>query len=187
MMIEHELIVLLRQKFDKVIEIVEEDFATVRVGRAKPSLIENLSVAAYGGRMRLMEVASITAPDPNMLIVSPYDKSIMREIEKAIQDSEMQLSPAVSGDIIRIVIPSLTQERRIDFVKLLKQKTESGKVMLRQARQDVKEKIDALKERKEVSEDDIFILLEQLDKITGEFNEKIDEMSRQKEEEVMAV
>lgn len=187
MVIEHELIALLRQKFAKVIDLVEEDFATVRVGRAKPSLIENVGVMAYGGRMRLVELASITAPDPNMLIVSPYDKSIMKDIEKAIQDSEMQLSPAVSGDIVRIVIPSLTQERRLDFVKLLKQKTESGKVMLRQARQDVKEKIDALKERKEVSEDDIFMLLEQLDKITGEFNEKIDEMSRLKEEEIMAV
>jgi ribosome recycling factor len=185
--IEHELITLLRQKFSKVIEIVEEDFGTVRVGRAKPSLIENLGVMAYGSRMRLMELATISAPDSNMLIVSPFDKSIMRDIEKAIQTSEMQLSSAVSGDIIRIVIPSLTQERRIDFVKLLKQKTESGKVMLRQARQDVKEKIDALKERKEVSEDDIFMLLEQLDKITGELNEKVDEMSRMKEEEIMSV
>jgi len=184
---DHELIGLLKQKFAKVIEIVEEDFASVRVGRAKPSLIENLGVMAYGGRMRLMEVATINAPDSNMLTVTPYDKSIMREIEKAIADSEMQLSPAVSGDMIRIVIPSLTQERRLDFVKLLKQKTESGKVMLRQARQDVKEKIDALKERKEVSEDDIFMLLEQLDKITGEMNEKIEEMSRAKEEEIMAV
>ncbi|HSV94531.1 MAG TPA: ribosome recycling factor [Spirochaetia bacterium] len=187
MVIEHELITLLRQKFAKVIENVEEDLATVRVGRAKPSLIENLGVMAYGSRMRLMEVASITAPDPNMLIVSPYDKSLMRDIEKAISDSEMQLSPAVSGDIIRIVIPSLTQERRLDFVKLLKQKSESGKIMLRQVRQDIKEKIDDLKERKEVSEDDIFMLLEQLDKITGEFNEKVEEMGREKEEEVMAV
>ena len=115
MVIEHELITLLRQKFAKVIENVEEDFETVRVGRAKPSLIENLGVLAYGGHMRLMEVASISAPDSNMLIVSPYDKSLMREIEKAIADSEMKLSPAVSGDIIRIVIPSLTQERRLDF------------------------------------------------------------------------
>jgi ribosome recycling factor len=187
MVIEHELIQLLRQKFTKVLEIVEEDFETIRVGRAKPSLIENLGVMAYGGRMRLMELATISAPDPNMLIVSPFDKSIMRDIEKAIADSEMQLSPAVSGDMIRIVIPSLTQERRLDFVKLLKQKSESGKVMLRQARQDIKEKIDALKERKEVSEDDIYMLLEQLDKITGEFNEKIEEMSRSKEEEIMAV
>lgn len=187
MIIEHELITLLRQKFERVLQNVEEDFETVRVGRAKPSLIENLGVMAYGGRMRLMEVATISAPDPNMLIVSPFDKSLMREIEKAIAESEMQLSPAVSGDIIRIVIPSLTQERRLDFVKLLKQKSESGKVMLRQARQDIKEKIDALKERKEVSEDDIFMLLEQLDKITGEMNEKVEEMSRVKETEIMSV
>jgi len=187
MVIDHELITLLKQKFAKVLEVVDEDFGTVRVGRAKPDMIENIPVLAYGGRMRLVEVATISAPDPNMLIVSPYDKNLMRDIEKAIQESEMQLSPAVSGDIIRIVIPALTQERRLDFVKLLKQKTESGKVMLRQARQDVKEKIDALKEQKTVSEDDIFMLHEQLDKITGEMNEKVDEMSRVKEEEIMAV
>ncbi len=187
MVIEHELITLLRQKFAKVIENVEEDFATVRVGRAKASLVENVGVMAYGTRMRLVELATITAPDPNLLIVTPFDRSNIAAIEKAIAESEMQLSPAVSGDMIRIVIPALTQERRIDYVKLLKQKTESGKVMLRQARQDVKEKIDALKERDDVSEDDIYMLLEQLDKITGEFNEKVDEMSRVKEEEIMSV
>lgn len=186
-MIEHELIKLLRQKLDKVIENVEEDFATVRVGRAKASLVENLGVMAYGTRMRLVELATITVPDANLLIVTPFDRSNLAAIEKAVAESEMQLSPAVSGDMIRIVIPPLTQERREDFVKLLKQKTESGKVMLRQARQDVKEKIDALKEKKEVSEDDIFMLLEQLDKITSEQNEKIEEMSRVKETEIMAL
>lgn len=186
-MIEHELIKLLRQKLDKVIENVEEDFATVRVGRAKASLVENLGVMAYGTRMRLVELATITVPDANLLIVTPFDRSNLAAIEKAVAESEMQLSPAVSGDMIRIVIPPLTQERREDFVKLLKQKTESGKVMLRQARQDIKEKIDSLKEKKEVSEDDIFMLLEQLDKVTGEYGEKIEVMSRNREEEVMAV
>lgn len=186
-MLEHELIQLLKQKFAKVIENTEEDFATVRVGRAKPDLVENISVSAYGSRMRLVEVATIAAPDTNMIVITPFDKSLIREIEKAIGESEMQLSPAVSGDIIRIVIPPLTQERRMDFVKLLKQKTESAKIMLRQARQDVKEKIDALKERDDVSEDDIYMLLADLDKLTGEFNEKIDAMSRAKEDEIMAV
>lgn len=187
MVVEHELITLLRQKYAKVLENVEEDFATVRVGRAKASLIENVGVMAYGTRMRLVELATIQAPDANLLTVTPFDRTNLAAIEKAIAESEMQLSPAVSGDMIRIVIPPLTQERREDFVKLLKQKTESGKVMLRQARQDVKEKIDALKERKEVSEDDIYMLLEQLDKITGEYNEKIEEMARAKEDEIMAI
>ncbi len=180
-----DLIVLLKQKFNKVIENTEEDFATVRVGRAKPDLIENLMVPAYGGWMKLMELASISAPDSNLLVVSPYDKSLMGPIEKAISDSEMRLSPSVSSDIIRIVLPALTQERRLDFVKLLKQKTESAKVLLRQARQDVKEKIDALKESKTVSEDQIFSLLEQLDKITNEFGSKVEQMANKKEEEVM--
>ncbi len=180
-----DLIVLLKQKFNKVLENTEEDFSTVRVGRAKPDLIENLSVPAYGGWMKLMELASISAPDSNLLVVSPYDKSIMGAIEKALADSEMKLSPAVSGDIIRIVLPALTQERRLDFVKLLKQKTESAKIMLRQARQDVKDKIDALKESKTVSEDEIHRLLEELDKVTAEFNNLVESMAGKKEKEIM--
>lgn len=180
-----DLIVLLKQKFTKVLENTEEDFSTVRVGRAKPDLIENLSVPAYGGWMKLMELASISAPDSNLLVVSPYDKSIMGAIEKALADSEMKLSPAVSGDIIRIVLPALTQERRLDFVKLLKQKTESAKIMLRQARQDVKDKIDALKESKTVSEDEIHRLLEELDKVTAEFNGLVESMAGKKEKEIM--
>lgn len=182
-----DLIVLLKQKFAKVIQNTEEDFATVRVGRAKVDLIEGVMVPAYGGWMKLMELASITVPDANMLVVSPYDKGLMREIEKAISDSEMKLSPAVSGDLIRIILPHLTQERRLDFVKLLKQKTESAKIMVRQARQDVKEKIDVLKESKTVSEDEIHVLLEQLDKVTSEYNEKIEQMSANKEKEIMSV
>lgn len=187
MVIEHELIKLLRQKFDKVLEIVKEDMATVRVGRAKPDLVENLPVIAYGTKMRLVELATIQAPDTNMLLITPYDRSVIRDIEKAISDSDLQLSGAVNGDSIRIVIPQLTQERRLDFVKLLKQKTESGKVMLRQARQDVKEKIDEVKEKKTESEDVVFVLHEQLDKITGEYNEKVEAMSNAKEDEIMAV
>lgn len=187
MLIEHDLINLLRQKFDKVLELVKEDMSTVRVGRAKPDMIEGLPVLAYGGKMRLVELATIQAPDTNMLVITPYDKSVIRDIEKAISDSDMQLSGAVHGDQIRIVIPSLTQERRLDFVKLLKQKTESGKIMLRQARQDVKEKIDALKESKAESEDVVFSLHEKLDKITAEYNEKVEAMSAAKEAEIMAV
>lgn len=180
-----DLIVLLKQKFTKVIENTEEDFSTVRVGRAKPDLIENVMVPAYGGWMKLMELASISAPDSNLLVVSPYDKSVMGAIEKALADSEMKLSPAVSSDIIRIALPALTQERRLDFVKLLKQKSESAKIMLRQARQDIKDKIDALKESKTVSEDEIHRLLEELDKVTADFNLKIEEMARKKESEIM--
>lgn len=184
---EHELIVSLKQKFEKVLDVVKDDMATVRVGRAKPDMVENLVVSAYGGKMRLVELASIAAPDPNMLLITPYDKSIIREIEIAISDSEMKLSGALSGESIRIVIPPLTQERRQDFVKLLKQKTESGKVMLRQARQDIREKIDELKNSKTVSEDEIYMLHEQLDKVTAEYNEKIESMSAAKEEEIMMI
>ena len=185
MQIDHELISLLKQKFEKVMEVVKDDMATVRVGRAKPDMIENLFVLAYGTKMRLVELATITAPDTNMLVITPYDRSVLRDIEKAIAESEMQLSPAVSGEQIRIVIPPLTQERRQDFVKLLHQKKESGKTLIRQARQEVKEKVDALKDQNGVSEDDIYMLHEQTDKITAEYNEKVDAMTRAKEDEIM--
>ena len=187
MILEHELIQLLRQKFDKVIENVKEDLATIRVGRAKPDMVEGITVPAYGSWMRLVELATIAVPDTNMLTVTPFDRSLMGVIEKAIGDSEMKLSPAVSGEMIRIVVPSLTQERRLDFVKLLKQKTESGKIMMRQVRQDVKEKVDALKEREDVSEDEVYKLLAELDKVTAEYNEKVEQVSRAKEMEIMAV
>lgn len=187
MQLEHELITLLRQKFEKVMEIIKEDMATVRVGRAKPDLVENVIVTAYGTKMRLVELATISAPDTNMLIISPYDRSVLRDIEKAISDSDLQLSGVVNGDQIRIVLPPLTQERRLDFVKLLNQKKESGKTLIRQARQDVKEKVDALKGKDGVSEDDIYMLNEQTDKITGDYNEKIDEMTREKEDEIMSI
>ncbi|KKU07183.1 MAG: Ribosome-recycling factor [Candidatus Collierbacteria bacterium GW2011_GWC2_45_40] len=112
MVLEHELIQLLRQKFAKVMENVEDDFSTIRVGRAKPDLVEGIMVPAYGSWMRLVEVATISAPDTNMLVITPFDRSLLGVIEKAIGDNEMKLSPAVSGELIRIVIPSLTQDKR---------------------------------------------------------------------------
>lgn len=184
---EHELIKELRSNMDLVIEAVKEDMATVRVGRAKPDLVSSVMVQAYGTRMRLQEVATIMAPDTNMLTITPFDKSLLRDIEKGISDSGLGLSGVVSGDMVRIVIPALTQERRLDFVKLLKQKAESGRVMVRQARQESKEKIDALKKQDGVSEDEIFALHDQLDKVTAEYNEKVAVMEKAREEEIMAV
>lgn len=176
-----------KQKFEKVLSVVADDLATVRTGRAKPDLVANIEVLAYGAKMKLFEVANINAPDTNMILITPWDKGLLRDIEKAISISELRLPTAVSGDSIRIVIPPLTEERRKDFVKLLHQKMESGKVMLRQARQEVKEKIDGLEDEGGISEDDIKRMLEQLQKLTDDYMVKLEELGRLKEKEIMAI
>lgn len=183
---QHELIKKLRGNLDKVIEVVAGDMATIRTGRAKPDLVSGVEVLAYGQRMKLFELASVTAPDPATIVIAPWDKSVIKDIEKAILLSELQLTPNVSGDIIRINIPSLTTERRNDFVKLLHQKVESGRVMARQVRQEVKEEIDHLKDAAGVSEDDVDRLLEQLQKTLDEYMGNIDQMGKKKEEEILS-
>lgn len=175
----------IKQKMDKVIEVVKGDLETVRVGVAKPSLVENVFIDAYGQKMRLMEVATISAPDPNQLVISPWDKSLIRSVEKSISDSDLNLTPNVSGDSVRIVIPPLTEERRQDYVKLVSQKTESGRVMVRQVRHEGREMIEKTKGQAGVSEDDIDRQLESLDKVTAEYIAKVESLAHEKELELM--
>src|SRR5688572_18539940 len=175
-----------KQKMEKVLEVVADDMATIRVGGAKASMVEHVEVEAYGPgqRMKLVELASITAPDPQQIVISPWDKSTVRAIEKAIIDSDLNLMPNVNGEIIRIIVPPLTEERRQDFVKLLHQKLESGRVMLRGVRQELKEEIE-VKKGPGVSEDDITRELEDLQKLVDEYTAKLESMAKAKEEEIM--
>lgn len=183
----NDLLDELDKRLDKVLEVVDGDLGTVRTGRAKPDLVSNLPVLAYGQRMKLFELATISAPDPGLLVIAPWDKSVLPDIEKAIMVSELSLSPNVSGEVIKIAIPTLTEERRLDFVKLVHQKIESGKVMIRQVRQEIKEKIDDLKGSSGISEDDIDRMLEQLQKKIEEYGVKVEEKGKVKEAEIMAV
>lgn len=134
-----------------------------------------------------MEVASISAPDPNQIVISPWDKSVIKDIEKGIIEANLGFMPNVSGEVIRIVVPPLTEERRRDFVKLVGQKLESGRVMLRGVRQEGREEIEKLEEEAGVSEDDVKRLYEELDKLTGEYNDRLEQMAQEKEAEVMRV
>ncbi len=172
---------------DKVLQVIRDDMATVRTGRAKPSLVENVSVEAYGSRMRLMEVAMISAPDSNLITVSPWDKSLMQAVEKAIASAGLNLSPVVDGDQIRIVIPSLTQERREEMVRLIKQKCEGGKQMLRDVRQKYKKMIEDSKGQPGVSEDNIAADLKKLQDQTDAFTAKLEQLTKEKEVELMQV
>ena len=181
---QHPLIAKLHTNLDKVLEVVAGDMATIRTGRAKPDLVSGIEVLAYGQRMKLFELASVSAPDPSTIVIAPWDKSVLKDVEKAILLSELALTPNVSSDIIRINIPPLTAERRNDFVKLLHQKVESGRVMARQVRLEIKAEIDRLKDSAGVSEDDIDRLLEQLQKVLDEYMGKIEAMGKKKEEEI---
>lgn len=184
---EEDLLAKARDEMDAVIEMVTGDLATVKTGRAKPDLLERIQVEAYDTRMSLLELATISAPDPRLLLVQPWDESIIANIEKAIATSELNLNPNVDGNVIRIPIPVLTEERREELVKLVGQKVESGKVLLRQARQDIKKEIEGLEGQPGVSEDDIHRMMEELEKITEEFVKKVEELGEQKKGELMTV
>ncbi len=175
-----------KNKMQKAVEVLHTDFGTVRSGRANPGLVENISVEAYEGTyMKVLELASISASDAQTLVVSPYDKSIIGKVQRGIEDANIGISPVVSGDIIRIVLPPLSEERRKEFVKLINQKAESGKVMIRQIRQDAMGEIK--KQEKELSEDETKRLEKEVQKLTDEFIGVIDRMRVEKEKELMTI
>lgn len=177
----------LNQKFDKALDHIKKDLGSLRTGKASVQLLDPVTVDAYGTKMKVAELANVSAPDPNMIVVSPWDKSILGDLEKAIASASLNVHPVVDGDIIRIVIPPLTEERRKEMVKILKQKIEAGKVMFRNIRIDAKKDIDNQKDEEGVSEDDVQADMEELDKILKEYTIKLEEVSKKKETELMTV
>lgn len=175
------------QKFEKTIAHLQQEFGTLRTGKASPSLLDPVLVDAYGTKMKVSELANVSAPDANMLIVSPWDKSLLETLEKAIASASLNINPVVDGDMIRIVVPSLTEERRKEMVKILHQKAEGGKVMLRNIRTDSKKEIEDQKGDDGVSEDDIKAEIEELDKMVKEYTVKLEELVKKKEVDLMTV
>ena len=176
-----------RGEMDSVIDIVREDLGTVKTGRAKPDLISQVQVEVYNSRMPLFELAIISAPDPQLLVVRPWDETVIENVERAISKSELNLNPVVDGSLIRIAIPALTEERREEMVTLVHQKLESGRVLLRQVRQETKKEIEAKKGSPGVSEDDIHLWMEDLEDLVKEYLEKIKELGKTKEEELLTI
>lgn len=175
------------QKFEKTIAHLQQELGSLRTGKATPSLLDSVLVDAYGTKMRVNELANVSAPDPNMLIVSPWDKSLLETLEKSIASASLNLNPIVDGDMIRIVVPALTEERRKEMVKVLHQKIEGGKVMLRNIRTDAKKEIEDQDGSEGVSEDDIKAEIEELDKMVKEYTVKLDELAKKKETDLMTV
>lgn len=175
------------QKVDKAKTHLRQDLSTLRTGRATTQLLDPVVVEAYGTQLKIHEVANISAPDAHMLIVSPWDKSLMANVEKAIGSAGLNLSPVVDGQVIRIVVPALTEERRKELVKVLHQKIEAGRVMLRTIRTDTKKDIEQMKSESGVSEDQIKTWIEQLETKTKAVLSELDTWASEKEAELMTI
>lgn len=174
-------------KLEKALDHTKQELSTLRTGKATPQLLDPVQVEAYGTLMRISEVANISAPDSNLLMVTPWDKSLLAAIEKGIAAANLNLNPVVDGDIIRIVIPQLTEERRKEMVKLLHQKAEAARTMLRGLRTDTKKEIDYQEGESGISEDDIHRDLEQLDKTFQKYIDLLDEIVQAKETDLMKI
>lgn len=178
-----------KTRMQKVLEVLKADLATVRTGRAAPSLVENIVINAYGGtqKLRVLELATIGALDPQTLVITPFDASIINEIQKGIQETNVGLNPVVDGQIMRISIPPLSQERREELVSLVRQKLEGGRIQVRQVRHEAMEGIKKKFNNKEISEDDLIRFEKEVQKLTDDTIAEIDALSKRKEEELMTV
>ena len=179
----------IRSKMQSSLDIVASDIAGIRTGRATPALVENIVCPAYGGtqRLKVVELATITAPDPTQIIINPWDKSIIGDIRKGITEANIGMNPSIDGEIIRITMPPLTTEDREKYIKLLSTKLENGKVIIRQVRADEMHEIKKKFEAKEMTEDEKFGNEKKLQEITDEYVGKIEEMGEKKKAELLQI
>jgi len=182
-----QILVNLKSRLAQAVEVVKKDLASVRTGRAKPSIVEDVKVEAYGTIMTVRELATIAAPDPSLITISPWDKSLTGAIATGVNKAGLNLNAMVDGDVIKIAIPALTQERREELVKLVHQKVESGRVMGRNIRGEIKGEIEKQEGSAGVSEDSIKSWLEQMQKQIEGFMEQMDTLGKEKEKELMTL
>ena len=173
-----------RAGMDKDIAHVKHEFASVRSGKASPNMLDTVRVEVYGQQMQLNQVATINAPDPRALIVTPFDKSQTKVIEKAIRDAELGLEPSAQGAIIRVPLPAMNEQRRKELVKVVHKYAEDGRIAIRHARTHARE---VLKKLNGVSEDDVKHAEKDLQKLHDDFIHKVDELIKAKEAEIMEV
>ena len=172
------------EQFNKVIERLKEDLNSIRTNRATPAILENIQIEVYGSRMPLAQLASIQAPEPKMLTVEPWDKNIIKNIEKAIQSASLGLNLVNEGTFLRITIPPMTEETRRELVKVLSDKLEHARQAIRGIRDNIKDEINKAEKTKEISEDNKFKLIEELDEMTRDYNDKAKKVAESKEEEI---
>jgi len=176
-----------KELFDSAVEHYKKDISSLRTGRATPAIVEDVMVEAYGMRQPLKAVASISVLDAKTLSVEPWDKSIVGAVDTALRNSSLGFNPVNDGRVIRIPLQSLSTERRAELVKVLHQKTEAAKIAVRKVREEVKAAIDKAEKNKEMSEDEKFNQLDELEKKVKEYNERIKVISEEKEKEINTI
>ena len=176
-----------KARMEKALDAMRREFSTVRTGKASPALLEHVRVEAYETHMPLEQLATISAPEPRLLVVQPYDKGLMGVIEKAIQSSDLGLNPSNDGTLIHVPIPQLNEERRQELVKVLHKMAEEGKVSIRAARHAVNDDIKKEMKSGDVAEDEGHKLLDEVQEMTDDYVEKVDTLLKAKEAEVMEV
>lgn len=175
-----------KKDFDSALEHAKTEIAAIRTGRAHSSMVEDIQVDYMGSRLRVKELATINTPEPRVIFIQPWDKQAIPNIEKSIKESNLGLNPVTDSSGIRLNIPPLTEERRKEFIKLLHQKIEWEKVRIRQIREDVLKKVQAEVKEKKARDDDLFKAKDELQKIMNDLNQKLDDLTKKKEQELMS-
>ncbi len=175
------------ERMKKTLEVLEDQLRSIRTGRASPALVERVMVEYYGVPTPLNQLAVISAPEPQLLTIRPYDPSSLDAIERAIMSSDLGLNPSNDGKIIRLVIPSLTQERREELVRLVNRRVEEAKVALRNIRREALERLRGMEKEKEISEDDFFRARDDLQDLIDRYAEKAEELGKRKSKEILEV
>jgi len=177
----------LKENMDKALEALEKSFGRVRTGRASLALLDGIKVDYYGSSTPLNQMATLSVPESRMIVIAPWDSSVITLIEKAIQKSDLGLTPSNDGKVIRLAVPALTEERRKELVKQVKKMTEESKVKIRNIRRDANEQFKGLKKDSTISEDELFTHQDEVQKITDQYIERLDALFEAKEKEITVI
>lgn len=180
-----EIMAEMREKMEKTAEVLDQEYKKMRTGRASTSILEGIKVDCYGTQMRLNQIASLSSPETRLLIIQPWDQSIIGNIEKSILKSGLGLTPMNDGKLIRISVPPLTEERRKELAKIAKKMAEDSKIIVRNHRREANEMLKELKNEGDISEDEMYAYQDKVQKSTDEYIQKIDEIKTQKEHEIL--
>jgi ribosome recycling factor len=183
----HAVVADAKTHMQKAVDAAKREFSSVRTGRASPALLERITVDYYGVATPITQVANVSVPEARLLVVQPWDKALVKEIERAIQKSELGLTPSTDGTVIRLPIPALTGDRRKELVKVVHKQAEEGRVAIRNIRRDHREKLDRLEKSGELSKDDARRHQDELQKLTDQFIKDVDTLLAAKEKEITEV
>ncbi|MBE5759484.1 MAG: ribosome recycling factor [Clostridiales bacterium] len=187
MRIEHEALLEAEEKMEKTVSVLREDYINIRAGRANPQILNKVMVDYYGVMTPITQMANVAAPEARLITITLWDASTLKAVEKAILASDLGLNPSNDGKVIRLVLPTLTAERRKELVKQVKKKAEDSKVAIRSIRRDAVETLRKEKKNSEITEDDLTILEEDVQKIHDDFIKKIDKVCAEKEAEILEI